>query len=280
MRQLRHWWAEQSRNTRVALFGAVGVLVVGGVLGAALALSSGGGEPGEGPVGVSVSAAGAVGAEATAGGSGSSEGAAVSTVPPIDDTPENLASLRTDPRLPTVNNIRDLHSRYGQPPDAKFGRFRIPTLGVDAPLGGRVVGNDGYMKGPAGPSDVVWYDFSRYPELGGLPGTGGNAVFSGHVDYAARIPYANVNFRGEGVFFSLGLLSQGDQVEVEWFGRTYKYQVTSRRTMPANGTNWNEVLSKNANDGDSITLITCAGQFDERAMEYSDRMVVRAVRLT
>ena len=276
--QLRQWWAEQSRNTRIALVGVVVIVVLGGGIAGALAMTGGrenAAAGGETP-GVTISTTGA-GPNGTAGGTGAAD--AVSTVPPIDDTPEDLAALRIRSGLPTVTNIGDLHSKYGEPPDAKFGRVRIPTLGVDAPLGGRVVGTDGLMKVPAGPADVVWYDFSRWPGLGGVPGAGGNAVFSGHVDYAARIPYANVNYRGRGVLYGLGLLANGDEIEVEWFGRKLKYAVISRQTVSAERANWNEIFATRAQNRDSITLITCAGQFDATKQEYSDRVIVQAVRV-
>ena len=282
MTQLRQWWAEQSRNNRITIVAVAAALLIGGTLAAALMMTSSSSSGSEQQAanedtGLTVSVGSAQPA-GTAGGTGSAADP-VSTVPPIEDTPEDLAALRIQPGLPTLTNLQDLQARYGSPPDAKFGRMRIPTLGVDAPLGGRVVGTDGYMKAPAGPADVVWYDFSRWPGLGGLPGEGGNAVFSGHVDYAARIPYANVNYRGRGVMYSLGLLANGDEIEVEWFGRKYKYAVISRQTLNAVKTDWNQVLASNLQGKDSITIITCAGNFNPRTQEYDERIVVHAVRV-
>ena len=156
--------------------------------------------------------------------------------------------------------------------------MRVPALGIDAPMGVRLVGGDGQMPNPAGPSDVIWYDFSGWDGIGGAIGGGGNAVFSGHVDYAARVAYADVDYRGHGVFFSLSLLSPGDVIEVESAGQTIRYAVSWRQTVDAAETDWGEMLSADV-AVDSITLITCGGEFDFESSSYVDRVVIRAERI-
>ena len=131
--------------------------------------------------------------------------------------------------LPTITDIDTLLERYGIPPGGGFATFRIPALGVVAPVSARYVGADGVMANPAGPADVVWYDFSEFPALGGTPGNGFNAIFSGHVDYNALVPYAGVNYRGRGVFYSIPLLSPGDIIEIDYGGQTLTYAVEWRR---------------------------------------------------
>jgi len=56
-------------------------------------------------------------------------------------------------------------------------RLVIPRIGVDAPVTVKGLDPNGVMQNPNGPEDVAWYDFTS------RPGQGGNAVFSGHLDY-------------------------------------------------------------------------------------------------
>lgn len=183
-----------------------------------------------------------------------------------------------DPGRQPFRNLDDFLKEYDYPKDANFARIKIPALSVDARVASRTVGRDGVMADPGGPADVVWYDLSGWPGLGGKPGEGGNAVFSGHVDYDYLVPYAGVPYRGQGVFSKLGALSAGDLVEIEYGGKTLRYQVVSRRQYNAgSGTDWAAVWSGKV-PKDTITLYTCGGLFDPVTKEYADRIVVRAER--
>ena len=176
-----------------------------------------------------------------------------------------------------VTTVKELVDRYGWPSGTDYARIRIPTIGVDAKVGARVVGRDAVMPMPQGPADIAWYDLAQWPGMGGSPGSGGNSIFSGHVDYAFNVPYAQVAYRGQGVFSQLHLLSQGDIIEVEYRGQTLRYKVVSRQQLgPA--TEWTGIWSAKV-PKETITLYTCAGSFDAKTLEYSDRVVVRAERL-
>lgn len=238
----------RDRRLAIAIGGAAGVLVVGMLL-----------------------------LFAIGGGSESDAGVTIEPGRSEESTPASPQELRDATNVPVVEELDEFRETYGDPPDARLGRFRIPKIGVDAPLGSRVVPADGQMPLPSGPFDVVWYDFSGWPGYGGAIGAGQNAIFAGHLDYAARVPYAGVNYSGRGIFFSLELLAAGDTIEVETGGRTIRYRVTWKRSVPAGGGEWGEIMSSNVG-ADSITLITCTGEFDIESLEYSDRLVVRAVR--
>ena len=207
-------------------------------------------------------------------------GTATATPTPTErpDPPPDAITPTPAPDGPVVGSIDELHSRYGEPPNAVLGRLRVPALGIDAPLGARSVGGDGQMPNPVGPSDVIWYDFTGWEGFGGEIGGGNNAVFSGHVDYAAHVTYAGVDFRGRGVFFSLSLLSPGDVIEVESGGQTVRYAVSWRRHVDAVDGDWQEILGSDV-PVDSITLITCGGEFNFESRSYVDRVVVRAERI-
>ena len=281
---------------------ALGILagVAVGILVAAFALLSPGGDDGPGVVITPIapaaqdSTAGAVApststdppAATTTAPDGDTSTAATTTEPDADDAPATAATTEPDdasadttaatttepddgedattatapaqPAAPTVRDLDELHRRFGEAPDATLGRLRIPVIGVDAAVGQRYV--SAKMPNPTGPGDVVWYDFSEWDGLGGVPGGGNNAVFSGHVDYNFPIPWAEAHYRGEGVFYALNLLSPGDVIEVEVGGKVMQYTVKWTRMVEADGPDqvWLPILTGDVGV-DSITLITCGG---------------------
>ena len=132
------------------------------------------------------------------------------------------------------------------------------------------------MPDPTGPSDVVWYDFQNMPGFGGLPGNDSNAIFAAHVDRAAYLDYAGVNYIGPGVFYSLGDLSSGDLIELEIGGETLYYMVAWAQDVSTEA-DWGDYMTSDV-DYDSITLITCGGEFDAETHGYTKRTLVRATR--
>ncbi len=176
-----------------------------------------------------------------------------------------------------ITNVKDLVTKFGYPPGTNYATIRIPTIGVDARVGAKTVGRDATMAAPSGPADVVWYDMGLWDGMGGSPGGGQNAVFSGHVDYADPVPYANVSYRGQAVFSQLHLLSQGDIVEIDYRGQTLRYKVEWRRQL-SDDTDWGSIWSSKTG-ADSITLYTCGGDFNFQTRQYHDRVVVRATRI-
>lgn len=184
----------------------------------------------------------------------------------------------TAPDDKVIHDLNQLHKVFGEPPDAKSGRMRIPSAGVDAPIGQRHVGKDGVMANPTGPDDVILYDFSAWPGLGGWPGSGGNAVFAGHVDRAAHLDYANVDYLGPGVFFGLDRVKVGDTISLELEGQSLKYKVISSKELVADNGDWSTVFAADPKLGDMITIVTCGGDFNRTNHAYTNRLVVRAVR--
>ncbi|MGE3855733.1 MAG: class F sortase [Dehalococcoidia bacterium] len=242
--------------------------IVAGIIAAALLA---GGCSGSKPQDVVIRPAGTVETATATASSTAAPGAASPT--------ETGTPLPTGQPGTVVTNVKDLVSKYGYPPGTNFATIRIPTLGVDARVGARTVGRDAVMPAPAGPADVVWYDMGLWDGMGGSPGGGQNAVFSGHVDYADRVPYANVSYRGQGVFSQLHLLSQGDIIKIDYRGQTLRYKVEWRKQLTSGGnTDWAGIWSSNTGS-DAITLYTCGGEFDFQTREYEDRVIVRAVRL-
>lgn len=143
----------------------------------------------------------------------------------------------------------------------------IPSIGVNATVYSRTVGDNGQMGDPGGPWQAIWYDFgaNNWTGLGGYPGQpGANAVFAGHVDYIGV---------GPAVFWSIRDLVPGDQVTVYTGNGPVNYTIQwSQWAAPDE-----DFTSFVAQTGqDSITLVTCIGGFS--GGHYSNRIIVRGVR--
>jgi hypothetical protein len=271
------WWSGQQLLIRGGLLGAIGI-VFGGVV--AVALLSGGSD---GPPVVASTPTTVVSASVSP----------TPTVDPATATPGATATPRPSATVeptatpeptptpePAISNISDLVSQFGHPAGYNFARMRIPVLGVDAPVGASLVdGAAGAVMGvPEGPATVFWYDLSEWTNFGGLPGEGRNAIFSGHVDLASYVPYADVNYSGPAIFSDLELLQPGDRIFVDYNGESLEYVVAWKEQVNAGDTGrWGDIWSSNV-PTDSITLYTCGGEFNFAEASYIDRVVIRAER--
>ena len=278
--QLTDWWARQSLTARWSAVAVVFGIVLGVVI--AFALAGGGAEDPATPTpAVAVSTATPTPTAATP--TSAETATPTRTAPPTATaatptttatptatgtaTPTETATATPDPAatatpdVPIYFSLPALHAAHGEAPDATLGRIRIPVIGVDAAVGQRFVSGD-KMQNPTG--------------LGGAPGAGGNAVFSGHVDYVAPVPWADARYHGEGVFRHLDLLAPGDVIEIEVGGVTLRYSVVWQRHVAADSST-GQILSADV-DVDSITLITCGGEFNTTTRNYTERVIIRAER--
>jgi len=143
--------------------------------------------------------------------------------------------------------------------------IQIDTAAVDAEIE-RVNIVDGVMQNPSGPWVVSWYE-----DLAGL-GEGGNVVMAGHVDYW------NV---GPAVFWALQNpgMAKGDTIRVVGENeQVYEYQVEWSKLYTLDELTPDTINADivGPTDSESLTLITCGGEFDVARGEYLSRMVVRA----
>jgi LPXTG-site transpeptidase (sortase) family protein len=140
-------------------------------------------------------------------------------------------------------------------------RLLIPRLGVTAPIENKGIDTHNQMEAPDRAFDVAWYPFTA------RPGSGGNAVFAGHKDFAGV---------GPAVFWRLAELSPGDAIEVVGADqKRLQYQVTQSSDYTLSTIPMRSVLAQSGVD--QITLITCAGAYSRNA-GYDHRLVVRARR--
>jgi LPXTG-site transpeptidase (sortase) family protein len=147
--------------------------------------------------------------------------------------------------------------------NAPLTRLVIPKIGVDAPVVTLGVDGQGVMQSPKSAFEVGWYDFTAQP------GTGGNAVFSGHVDFASV---------GTAVFWDLRKLGPGDLVEVRLAdGTDYQYVVVSSTAYAGDDAPIADIVGPTGKD--TVTIITCTGTFNREVRQYSHRLVVRAERI-
>ncbi|MBI5283545.1 MAG: class F sortase [Chloroflexi bacterium] len=130
----------------------------------------------------------------------------------------------------------------------------IRKLGISAPFIVRVVGPNGVMPPSDSATDVSWYDFSQFPDLGGTPGTDhGNVIVAGNYDYSG-VPQA--------VFFRLSELVPGDLMQINTSdGRTLAYEVEFNKTTAVDGIDWSELVASTPEE--SLTLITAAAAMNQ-----------------
>ncbi len=149
-----------------------------------------------------------------------------------------------------------------EPSKAPVVRIEVPGVSIDAPVVSLGVLDGGIMEAPHTPTDVGWYRFSAQP------GTTGNAVFAGHVDYA--------NY-GPAVFYRLRELKAGDVIQVSLEdGSRIAYAVVSADIYDAATAPVQEIVGPTTNQ--TITLITCTGVFNRNALDYDKRLVIRGER--
>ncbi|HEY6634356.1 MAG TPA: class F sortase [Acidimicrobiia bacterium] len=140
-------------------------------------------------------------------------------------------------------------------------RLVVDELGVDAPVQPHGVDSDGRMDVPNNIDDVGWYRF------GPSPGDPGSAVLAAHVDLAGP---------GRGVFYDLGELEPGDEVEVRYDDETTaRFVVTARAVYEKTELPLDVIFSR---EGPPVlTLVTCGGEFSRSARSYDSNVVVYAV---
>jgi hypothetical protein len=152
-------------------------------------------------------------------------------------------------------------------------RISIGKIDVNAPISYKPVGADGLPPDPDGPDDLAYYDFTAWPGLGGAPGKGGNAVFAGHVDSGKKAcKNGTVPPPCTAVLWDLRKVAPGDEIQIQFAGVTYKYQVIGADTVNASTADWAAIYATSKDP--MITIITCGGDFSSG--EYNKRSVITA----
>lgn len=137
-------------------------------------------------------------------------------------------------------------------------QVRIPAIDVDEDLTPVGYNDDRTMEVPDF-GDTAWFD--GQPK----PGQRGASVITGHVDTRD----------GPDVFFRLGDLTSGDEVEVDLAdGSTVTYVVTGVEEYAKDS--FPHELIYGHTSSDTLRLITCDGLFDQAEGSYEDNLIVFA----
>ncbi|MEU2060711.1 class F sortase [Streptomyces sp. NPDC013455] len=140
-------------------------------------------------------------------------------------------------------------------------RLHIPKISVDAPFTTLAIGASGQLEPPpAGDTNLVgWY------ADGVSPGEPGTAIIAGHVDTVTSAA----------VFADLDALAPGDRFSVERAdGRSAQFVVDSAETFAKDDFPSRRVYADASRP--EVRLITCAGDYDRTARDYTDNLVVFA----
>src|ERR1700733_4733847 len=139
----------------------------------------------------------------------------------------------------------------------------IPEIGVRSKLLSLGLNPDGTIAVPSlatSAGEAAWYKYSV------TPGQVGPAVIEGHVD----------SYQGPGVFFRLGALRPGDQVDVTLAdGITAVFRVTGVRDYAKD--KYPAGMIYGPTDYAALRLITCGGDFDFATHHYLSSVGVFAV---
>ncbi|MEX1253652.1 MAG: class F sortase [Dehalococcoidia bacterium] len=150
-------------------------------------------------------------------------------------------------------------------PVPRIERLVIPKIGVDASVIVLGLDNQGVMVSPTEPHNVAWYDFTA------RPGTGSNAVFSGHALWDTGSGAAPA------VFSRLNELVRGDIIAVHLSdGSVLEYGVTTAQLVSPVEANVNEIVGPTAHE--QTTLLTCVRAGGQPRPHCTTQLVVRAER--
>ncbi|GAA4879712.1 class F sortase [Serinicoccus chungangensis] len=191
-------------------------------------------------------------------------GAAVDPVPTAappggggDDAPAGQAAPRVVVPPPDVRDASVEAAAAPRQPAPT--RLLAPTLGLDVPLDAVGVTGDGLMEIPEDADRAGWY------RHGPAPGEDGSAVIAGHVD----------DREGPGAFLALNSAEQGTPVTiVREDGSRLDYVVTARRTTDKKELPVDDLFDREGEQ--RLQLITCTGEWSERAGSYTDNLVITA----
>lgn len=207
---------------------------------------------------------------APAPGTGSGRSAA-GTVPADTAGPPRTTGTPTAPTAPTRAAASTPRPTAGSPTPVSGPilhasvpiRLAIPTLGVSSPLVRLGLNPDGTVQVPDlndPDSKAGWYENSP------TPGSLGPSIILGHVDSAAY---------GPGVFYRLGDLRPGDEVDVTRAdGTVAVFRVHAVRSYSKDQFPTLRVYGNIDNAG--LRLITCGGQFDYDKRSYESNIVAFA----
>ncbi|MGW0558445.1 class F sortase [Streptomyces sp. NPDC002926] len=140
-------------------------------------------------------------------------------------------------------------------------RLSITEIAVDAPFTPLSIGSSGQLDAPPGDDNnlVGWF------QGGPTPGERGTSIVAGHVDTKT----------GPAVFVELGSLKPGSTVDITREDNTVAtFKVDSVETFSKAHFPNQRVYADTPSP--QLRLITCGGEYDRKAKDYTDNVVVFA----
>lgn len=188
----------------------------------------------------------------------SKEGSERAVAIAINATPEEEEVIEVPPTSTEVYEyiVRNGYPRYITIADLGIVNTRILEVGVKAGTKEMSVPNNIY--------DTGWYNGSA------KPGEGRPIIIDGHSGGPNQT----------GIFRHLDWLGIGSQIQIEvGGGKIYTYEVVESVTKSLAESNkyLSGALNKNINDAETLTLISCTGEWSQVQYTYLSRQFVRAV---
>ncbi|MDR0462902.1 MAG: class F sortase [Pseudomonadales bacterium] len=146
--------------------------------------------------------------------------------------------------------------------------IHIPSLDITAPIVPKGLDSQGRFADPNNASDVGWYFVSAHP--GSDDPENQLILLNGH----------NVDNNGRpAVFYNLHMLEVGDTFRLERNdGAIFTYTVYEMMDLPLEEVDMAELILSPHEDIEGVTIITCAGRYDESLNTWTRRIIVRAIQ--
>lgn len=163
---------------------------------------------------------------------------------------------------PTEQEVTEYTVAADRPRYLSIERLGIKNARV-LPMG---INEAGELSTPNNIFDVGWYYSS------GKPGSGGTLLIDGH----------NGGPHVQGVFKDLPSLGEGDIITIErGDGEIFRYSVVENKSIPlSNSNDYMATAMKSPMPGkESITLISCTGEWSQAQSTYLSRQFTRAIRV-
>jgi sortase (surface protein transpeptidase) len=174
---------------------------------------------------------------------------------------KNFMSETIPTEIPLPEITKEVEESYTPPLSASSSlptHLRIPSISLTAPFEEPLgLDSDGATEVPKEYETVGWYQY------GPTPGEIGPAVILGHVD----------TYQGPAVFYSLGQVQTGDEIQVErQDGSIAIFEVQGFERVKQSEFPIEKVYGNIPYAG--IRLITCTGVFNKNKQEYSHNLIV------
>ncbi|MGP4044014.1 class F sortase [Streptomyces sp. 2A115] len=177
------------------------------------------------------------------------------------DEPSDVGRAPHAPPAVASTSSSAVHGAGKHLPWSRPTRLLIPRISVDAPFTDLAIGRSGQLEPP--PADDV--NLVGWHAKGVSPGETGTAIIAGHVDTATS----------PAVFADLAELKKGDRFQVARAdGRKASFVVDSVETFDKERFPDRRVYADTSQA--QVRLITCAGDYDRDAKDYTENLVVFA----